>query len=197
MRIRLGSSDPNLHFALAVSTEELIIAVVRVLGSLPVLVWPFPGGILAVLVDLSDLFLRNYLHLGGVSDYQEFDKWLDQVYMLTFLIVALRWEPAPRNVAVALYAYRMIGFIAFEMTGTREVLLVFPNVFELWFLFVAGLQFFKREFTYSTKNVALALAPLLAVKLFQEYVLHYGQWLDDFTTQEAIDAVWEWISGPF
>lgn len=197
MRIRLGSSDPNLHFALAVSTEELIIAVVRVLGSLPVLVWPFPGGILAVLVDLSDLFLRNYLHLGGVSDYQEFDKWLDQVYMLTFLIVALRWEPAPRNVAVALYAYRMIGFIAFEMTGTREVLLVFPNVFELWFLFVAGLQFFKREFTYGTKNVALALAPLLAVKLFQEYVLHYGQWLDDFTTQEAIDAVWEWISGPF
>lgn len=179
------------------TTEELIIAIVRILGSLPVLVWPFPGGILAVLVDLSDLFLRSYLDLGGVSDYQEFDKWLDQVYMLTFLIVALRWPPVPRNVAVALYAYRMIGFIAFEVSGTREVLLFFPNLFELWFLFVAGVHFFKVAFSFTARNVALALVPLLAVKLFQEYALHFGQWLDGFTADEAVDAIWDWLTGPF
>ena len=36
--------------------------------------------------------------------------------MLTFLIVALRWRPAPRNIAVVLYAYRFAGFVTFEAT---------------------------------------------------------------------------------
>lgn len=177
--------------------EEIIIAVARVAGSLPVLRWPFVGGILAVLVDLSDLFMRNLLDLGGVSDYQELDKWLDQVYMLTFLAVALRWQAVPRTIAVALYAYRLAGFVAFEITQTRELLLFFPNVFELWFLFVAGLHFFKVEFDYRPRQVALALTPLLALKLFQEYVLHYGQWLEGFTAVEAVEAILDWVTDPF
>ena len=62
--------------------EMLIIAAVRVAGSLPVLRWPLLGGVLALLVDQSDLFMMNLIDLGGVSDYQRFDKYLDQVYML-------------------------------------------------------------------------------------------------------------------
>jgi len=49
--------------------EILIIAAIRIAGSLPVLRWPLAGGILAVLVDLSDLLLRDALDLGGVGDY--------------------------------------------------------------------------------------------------------------------------------
>ena len=176
--------------------EEFIIAVVRVLGSLPVLWWPFPGAIIAVLTDLSDLFLRSYIDAGGVHDYQELDKWLDQVYMLTFLAVALRWQPAPRNVAVVLYAYRLIGFVTFEVTGTREVLLFFPNLFELWFIFVAGVHFFKVDYPFTPRRIAYALVPLLALKLFQEYALHFGQWLEGFTAKEAVDAIWDFLT-PF
>ena len=77
--------------------EEVVIAVVRIAGSLPVLWFPFAGGILAVLVDFSDLFMMNLLDLGGVRDYQVFDKWVDQVYMVAFLIVALRWKGVPRS----------------------------------------------------------------------------------------------------
>ena len=39
--------------------EELIIAAVRIAGSLPVLRWAFAGAILAILVDFSDLFMTN------------------------------------------------------------------------------------------------------------------------------------------
>lgn len=179
------------------TTEEIIIAVVRVLGSLPVLWFPFLGGLLAMLVDQSDLFMKNLLDLGGVGDYQEFDKYLDQVYMLTFLVVALRWSLVPRSIAGVLYGYRMIGFIAFEATGTRELLLIFPNLFEFWFIFVAGIQFFKIDFKYTPKNVAVAIVPLLSLKMFQEYVLHYGQWLEDFTSVEAVEAIWDWLLSPF
>lgn len=51
------------------TTEELIIAVVRVLGSLPVLFFPFPGAIIAMVTDQSDLFLMNLIHGGGVRHY--------------------------------------------------------------------------------------------------------------------------------
>ncbi len=200
------------------TTEEVIIAIVRVLGSLPVLFFPFYGAILAVLTDLSDLFLMNLLHEGGVRDYQEFDKWCDQVYMLTFLIVALRWRGAARNVAIGLYAYRMAGFVAFEATQERDLLIFFPNVFEYWFIFVAGIKHFHLEatpeseydfgpearrfggfvpFRYSTGQLAAVLPVLLAGKLAHEYMLHVGKWFDGFTVVEAIEAIWRFLTPPY
>lgn len=199
------------------TTEELIIAVVRVLGSLPVLFFPFPGAIIAMLTDQSDLFLMNLIHAGGVRDYQEFDKLLDQVYMLTFLIVALRWQGIPRTIAVGLYIYRVIGVITFEVTGERDILIIFPNLFEFWFVFVAGVKFFHLEalpvgqgpspdngrlanlvpFRYSTAQLATVIPVLLAVKMFQEYALHVGRWLDGFTAVEAVEAIWRFLTPPY
>ena len=197
------------------TTEEVAIAIVRILGSLPVLIWPFPGAIIAMLTDLSDLFLMNILHLGGVRDYQQFDKWCDQVYMLTFLIVALRWRPIPRNIAVVLYVYRLIGFVAFEATDERDIIIFFPNLFEFWFVFVAGIQFFHLEssdaapglerrrlggllpFQYSARQLASVIPVLLAIKLFQEYALHVGKWLDGFTAVEAVKAIWNFLTPPY
>ncbi|MEX1195731.1 MAG: hypothetical protein WD904_08770 [Dehalococcoidia bacterium] len=195
------------------TTEEIIIAVVRVLGSLPVLVFPFPGAIIAMLTDLSDLFMMNLLHEGGVRDYQEFDKWLDQAYMLTFLAVALRWERTPRNIAVGLFAYRLVGFIAFEATQERDLLIFFPNVFEFWFVFVAGAKFFRLEGTkaragaltrvglvparYSRGQLAAVLPFLLGVKLLQEFALHVGRWFDSFTAVEAVEWLWRFLTPPY
>ena len=92
--------------------------------------WAFAGAVLAILVDFSDLFQKNLLHLGGVGNYQEFDKWADLVYMLTFLYVALKWNGVTRNVAVGLFGFRVIGMVAFEITSSRAVLIAFPNLFE-------------------------------------------------------------------
>ena len=193
------------------TTEEIIIAVVRVVGSLPVLIFPFPGAILAMLVDLSDLFLMNLLDEGGVTDYQEFDKWLDQVYMFTFLVVALRWQGTPRNIAVGLYAYRLIGFVAFEVTQERDLLIFFPNLFEFWFVFVAGAKFLRLDerwrgqprlrglvpFRYTSGQLAAVLPVLLAVKLLQEFALHVGRWFDSFTAVEAVEWLWRFLTPPF
>ena len=179
------------------SLEELIIAIVRVVGSLLVLKWAFVGGWAAILIDLSDLFLRNLLDLGGVSNYQAFDKWLDQVYMVAFLVVAWRWGGPARNVAVALFAFRLVGFVIFEFTDERYVLLAVPNVFEVWFLFVASLPHWRPDFEFSKRNIIMALIPLTALKVFQEYALHGGKWLDSFTAVEAVEAIADWFAGPF
>ena len=101
------------------TTEELIISAVRILGALLILRWMLVGSILAVVVDLSDLFLMNLLDMGGVGNYQALDKWLDLTYMATFLWVSLRWEQPYRRIAVLLFAYRIIGVLIFEVIGNR------------------------------------------------------------------------------
>lgn len=176
---------------------KLIVATIRVLGALPVLRWAFVGAIIAILADASNVFLLDLLDMNAMGSYHQFDKWADQAYMLTFLIVALRWRGVPRNVAVGLYAYRLAGVVAFEATGVRALLLVFPNLFEFWFLFVASLPHWKPDFTFSAQRV-LSVTPLLLIaKECQEFVLHGARWLDRFTAVEAVQAVWHWFTAPF
>jgi hypothetical protein len=180
------------------TAEALIILVVRVLGSLPVLRWALAGAVIAILVDLSDLFLRDWIDLGGIPDYQSFDKWLDQVYLLAFLVVALRWEGVSRTIAIVLYAFRLVGFALFEVTEERAVLFLLPNVFEFWFLFVAATLCWRPGFRYTARNTTLALVALTALKEAHEYALHVGRWLDEFSsTGEFFDAIRDWLVGPF
>lgn len=185
-----------------------IIAAARLLGALPVLRWPFFGGLFALLVDQSDLFMMNLIQLGGVRDYQSFDKYLDQAYLLAFLVVALRWRGTARSVAVGLYGFRLLGFLVFEVTADRDVLLFIPNFFESWFLLMAALERFGDRgpgpFVLKPlgqeRLLGLPLPPLLlflvALKLFQEYAIHYRRWLDSFTAVEAVEAIWRWLT-PF
>jgi hypothetical protein len=113
-----------------VTLEVVVVGLYRVFGSLPALRWPLTGGLFAIFVDLTDLFWFNVLDLGGVPNYQLFDKLADQVYLAVFLIVALRWSGPERTISIVLYAFRMAGFVLFELSGERAVLLLFPNVFE-------------------------------------------------------------------
>jgi hypothetical protein len=187
------------------SATEIVIVIVRILGALPVLFWPFAGSLFAIFADASDVFIRSAMGVDTVSNYHALDKALDGLYMVTFFIVALRWEPWPRNIAVGLFLWRAIGLIVFEMTGERDALWLAPNLFEFWFVFVAGIKFFGLEarpdddrepwfggllpFRYSATQLAVAMAGVAALKLPIEYVIHMQRWMDDFS---AFDAV-EWI----
>jgi hypothetical protein len=175
--------------------EVLVIGAFRVLGSLPVLRWPLAGGLLAILVDLSDLLLRDTLDLGGIPDYQAFDKWADQVYLGLFLIVALRWSGIERSIAIGLYLYRLVGFVAFEATGDRALLLLFPNVFEPWFLTVAAVHRFRPGFAWRPATIVGALVALTAVKELQEWALHGARLFDGISSLEFLDRVRRWLTG--
>ncbi|MGE0687147.1 MAG: hypothetical protein AB7P33_10405 [Dehalococcoidia bacterium] len=222
------------------TTEMWLIAAVRLLGAIPVLRWALAGALIAIAVDQSDLFMMNLLDLGGVRDYQTFDKYLDQAYLLAFLVVALRWQGPARTVAVALYCYRLAGFAVFELTHERDVLLLFPNFFEYWLILIAALKHYRIDpfarpdaadtadesvldpaWRYasagalpqtaapeiviieagtrrmSEKTFGGIVVALVALKLFQEYALHYGRWLDGFTAVDAVEAIWRVLTPPY
>ena len=171
--------------------EIVLIGAIRVLGSLGVLRWAFAGGLIAVAVDFSDLFLKNLLDLGGLHDYQRFDKLADLVYMGCFLCVSRRWRGPAKTWAAGLFAFRMVGLLAFEATEARWLLLAFPNVFEFWYLANAGILHWRPNRVLDSRTAAVLLIALLPLKLFQEYALHHGKWLDDFSAIEAVEAIWE------
>ena len=177
----------------------VIVGLYRILGSLLVLRWPFWGAIVAIGVDLTDLLLLDILvpaGLGPWPDYQALDKWLDQVYLLAFLVVAVRdFRPLEKWIAVALYAFRMVGFVAFELGAPRELLFLFPNLFEFWFLAVVTVGHFRPSFIWTPARAAAALAVLLGAKLVQEWALHIERLFDSFTFLEALDWIRRMVTG--
>ncbi len=177
------------------TAEQLVIGLIRIAGALPVLRWAFAGALIAIAVDFSDLFWQGWLDLGGLGNYQAFDKWLDLVYMATFLIVALRWQGSARTVAIALFAFRIVGVAIFEVVESRTVLLAFPNVFEFWFVGIAAQKHWWPEFTLTWRRVALLLVAALALKMGQEWLLHGEKFFDQWSATELAEDFWQWLTG--
>jgi len=179
------------------------VGLYRIAGSLFVLRWPFWGALVAVVCDLCDLLLFNvfvaYGGWSGFAGYQAFDKWADQVYLAAFLVVAVRdFAPLARRIAVGLYLFRIVGFIAFEAgVLPREALILFPNLFEFWFIAVAFTMRFRPSFAWTPARTASALGLLLAGKLAQEWALHVGRLFDETTFLGALESIWDAITTPF
>jgi hypothetical protein len=177
-----------------VTTEMWLIAILRLLASLPVLRWPFYGALVAIAFDQIDLFIMQTIDLGGVTDYQTLDKYLDQAYLFAFLIVALRWDGYERGVSIGLYAFRFIGFVAFELTQARTFLLIFPNFFEPWYLLIAARHEFHLEERLAGRRFLKICLALAALKVGQELLIHHFALLDGFTAVEAVEAVWDFLT---
>ena len=177
----------------AMTWQVAVFVAYRVATALPTLRWPFAGALIAIVGDFCDLFLMNAI--GGIEDYQRLDKVCDLAYMFTFLVVALRWRGLERGVAIALFFFRMVGDAAFEVTGERLVLLLFPNVFEFWFIAVAALHHYRGGVSLAPRQAVIALVALLLGKEAQEYFLHYDRFLDQFSAFDAAIGIWRWITG--
>jgi hypothetical protein len=173
--------------------QVAVFVAFRVASALPTLRWPFAGALIALVADFADLFLMDAI--GGISDYQRLDKLCDLAYLATFLIVAARWSGLERTVALALFVYRMVGEVAFELTGERALLLFFPNVFEFWFVAVAARRHYRPDRELTPPQAAAALLILTAGKEAQEYFLHVDRFLDQFSALGALQGVWRTITG--
>jgi hypothetical protein len=85
--------------------------------------------------------------------------------------------------------------VLFELTGERALLLVFPNVFELWFLLVAavGAEHVGR---WSRARLVGALLTLTVLKETQEWALHGARLFDGISSLEFLELVRERLLGP-
>lgn len=161
----------------------LIVLALRLGLPLTILRWPLGGGILALVVDALDVVLVDSLAaaLGEPREfgplYAQIDKWLDTYYLALEVIVARRWiESVPRRTAYALFGWRLLGVVLFEITASRPLLVVFPNLFENFFLYVLVVRrWFPRLMPRTLLQTVVVCAVLLVPKLIQEWVLHWEE----------------------
>jgi len=168
--------------------EELIVILIRIIGSLPVIFFPFIGSLFAIIVDLSDLFIINYIDLGGVQNYQNLDKFLDLFYMSAFLFVSLKWNSTEKIISVILFSYRIIGVVLFLLFDLRILLLIFPNIFEFWFV---GISAYKFYFKSKTSNLILFRILFISaiLKISHEIFIHKIKTLDNYSVDDFINLV--------
>ena len=174
------------------TNEEILIAIIRITGSLFTLKWAFIGSIFAVFIDLSDLFWQDFLDMGGIRNYQSFDKILDVFYMSIFLFIAIRWKNILSKIAIFLFLFRLFGLLIFEITQDRIFLLLFPNIFEFWFILVTGLKLFMKEKTILLPRIIIISLFISGVlKIFHEWVLHGIKFFDQWGFFEFMNMLFD------
>jgi hypothetical protein len=105
--------------------------------ALPLLIplFPLPAILACLLLDGVD---QTIFQTFGFNPpfYQSYDKAMDVFYLSIAYLASLRNWTKPEAVRVSrfLFFYRQIGVVAFELTGLRWLLLVFPNTFEYYFI---------------------------------------------------------------
>jgi hypothetical protein len=160
-----------------------IVIALRLGLPLTILRWPLAGGLLAMLIDALDVVLVDAIAraLGEPGEfgpfYAQIDKWLDIYYLGLELVVVRRWaEVLPRTAATLLFVWRLAGVVAFEVTADRPLLLLFPNLFENFYLYVLIVRrWFPALMPRTVVQTLAVLAALLVPKLIQEWALHWEQ----------------------
>lgn len=160
---------------------QLAVILLRLLVPLTILRWPLAGGLISMVLDALDVVLIEIFG-GSFDSYSALDKGLDTYYLALEVFVSLRWEPLARWTSVSLFGYRAIGVLAFEVTQTRWLLLVFPNLFENFYIAYLVIRRFAPAFALTPLRLSALLILLLIPKLGQEYLLHYSE-----------AQPWDWI----
>ncbi len=161
----------------------ICVVTLRLLVPLAIPKYPLPGIIGAFVVDAVDQTI--FQTFGGLpSNYEAYDKALDLYYLVIAYTSTLRnWtDPSAFRIGRFLWYYRLVGTVAFELSGVNALLMVFPNTFEYFFMAYEIVRVRWRPDRLS-RHALLVLAGFIwiVIKLPQEYWIHVANL--DFTDE--------------
>jgi hypothetical protein len=161
----------------------VFVSVVALRFTVPLFIprFPLPAVLACLVLDGIDQSIFQAFGFDPPG-YQNYDKAMDLFYLsVAFLSSLQNWtRSAAVGISRFLFFYRMVGVMAFEVSGERALLLVFPNTFEYFFIAyeVVRLRWDPRRFGRRFW-ILTAAAIWIVVKLPQEYWIHVAQL--DFT----------------
>lgn len=169
-----------------------VVILLRLIVPLSIFRYHFWGTVASVILDGIDVVIADALGATrgldyGIGSYVRGDKLFDMYYLSIAFYTSLKWGNAlAKGTSIFLYVYRAVGVLLFEITQTRLILFIFPNLFENWFLFWAARNSYFPNFKLTAKKLIMILLILSVPKLSQEYLLHF---------MEA--HPWDWIKSKF
>ncbi len=153
--------------------------------------FPLPAIVLALVIDAADQTIFAAFDVEP-ENYQEYDKALDIYYLtIAYLSTIRNWtNGAAFRIGQFLWYYRLVGVVAFELSGARWLLLTFPNTFEYFFIFYEAVRLWWAPNNMARRVVIGAAAAIwVGIKLPQEYWIHIAQ-LDVTDTLGANTWLW-------
>ena len=163
----------------------------RFLLPLLILRFPFPGILICLVLDAIDQSIFQQFTGLSLDGYQGYDKALDIYYLTIAYISTFRnWENQMAFFGSRfLYYYRMIGVVLYEFFYNGYLLLLFPNTFEYFFIYIEMVRLMWNPTRLSKKHVIVAIAAIwIFIKLPQEYWIHIAN-------MDATDFIKEQILG--
>lgn len=153
--------------------------------------FPLPAIVLALVIDAADQTVFAAFD-AEPANYQGYDKALDIYYLTVAYLSTIRnWtNGAAFRTGQLLWYYRLVGVVAFELSGARPLLLIFPNTFEYYFIFYETVRLWWSPNNMARRTVVgAAVAIWVGIKLPQKYWIHIAQ-LD--VTEVLGENPWIW-----
>ncbi|WP_108719698.1 hypothetical protein [Miniimonas sp. S16] len=182
----------------ALSTPDAVVfglvLAARLLVPLLIPRFPLPTVLAAMVIDGVDGGIFSSFTSIDMGFYQSYDKALDVYYLaIAYLAVRRNWPGRfPVALLAGLWYYRLVGVLAFELTGARWLLMVFPNTFEYAFIALEVARTRWSPVRLSRRALVLTVATIwIVVKLPQEWWIHVAQldFTDEFT---RVTSTWPW-----
>jgi hypothetical protein len=155
-----------------------VIVALRILIPLTIPRFPLPGIIASLILDAVDQTLFQTFTNLQLDGYQGYDKALDIYYLAIAYVATMRnWTNYMAfRISRFLFYYRLIGIVLFEITQLRWLLLLFPNVFEYFFIFyeIVRLRWDPKRLSNAVL-LAVSAGIWIVIKLPQEYWIHVAQ----------------------
>jgi hypothetical protein len=175
-----------------------IVAGARFFLPLAIPRYPLPGILASLVLDGIDQTLFQQFTGLALEGYQGYDKALDIYYLTIAYVSTLRnWSNHfAFQISRALFYWRLVGVVLFELTQLRWLLLIFPNTFEYFFIFYEayGLRWDPEQMSRRLV-IGAAAAIWIVVKLPQEYWIHIAQvdttdWLKSSVFKVPVHTPW-------
>ncbi len=175
---------------------DMIIFATVVAGRLllPLLIFrfPLPGILICLVLDAVDQTIFQQFTTLNLDGYQGYDKALDIYYLTIAYISTLRnWtNKYAFKVSRFLYYYRMIGVTLYEFLYMGIILLIFPNTFEYFFIYIEAVRLKWNPDRLSRKHILAAAAGIwIFIKLPQEYWIHIAHMdMTDFLKEHLFNV---------
>lgn len=176
----------------------LVVVGLRLIVPLFIPKYPIPAGILALVIDGVDQSIFQIFTTMQLGWYQGYDKALDVYYLsIEYLSTMRNWlNLYAFRMSQFLFYFRLVGTLLFELLQARALLLLFPNTFEYFFLFIEGVRLRWNPKRLSAAAVVLAaFAIWVFIKVPQEFWIHIAK-LDVTDTMKThlfgvpIDTSW-------
>jgi hypothetical protein len=166
----MSASTYKFHRSHFKEISVWLVIFTRILFALYILINPLWGFIWTTVFDHFDSYILK--HKEGMSwwEYHMLDKYLDWVSYITMLIAGFQYGVI--YILVALLAFRLVGQLMFMRTRKTIYFLLFPNLYEmafLWFVLVQKVLFYDG----GGLSQSVWLFILFIVKETQEAWLHF------------------------